>query len=539
MEQSNKTFYFRETPYMSRGILKLPCQIGEHKFYIKTEILKGDIPWLIGRETMENMDMVNNVKKEKVKLGELNGMEAKIRIDNKGHLRLGMGIETADKIWKGEEWSEIRGERHKKLWKLHLQFGHPGWERLWRLLEEANGNYEEDKEKGNLIKKELQEVSEGCETCLKYKKTPARPVVGLPMAKLFNEVVSMDLGEVDGEKFLIMVDMATKYCQAGWIKDKNSETIIDMFMQKWIGIFGAPKKVFSDNGREFNNEKFRIMAEKFNIIVKNTPGESPWSNGLCEKMVGLLKETMRKIREEGGGSNKNIIINWAVSARNCLSNFGGYSPNQLVFGKNPILPNVNVDENPPMLEEGNEEEIVRRNLVAMNNARVTQVEQEASKRLKIALKKQIREHKLEDAQLQDEVYYKREGEKEWRGPARVIGIDGKTVIVKHGGDIREIARIHITRIQGRKEDKMGPKEEKTQNKNEKKQIGENIESGSIQGGMVGIARMGRRDNEEMSESQSDESDEEAEEGLEEEGAVGGTETVERVRGGRGRCSGGF
>ena len=68
--------------------------------------------------------------------------------------------------------------------------------------------------------------------------------------------------------------------------------------------------------------------------------------------------------------------------------------------------------------------------MAMNKARVTHVEQEASKRLKIALKKQIREHKLEDAELQDEVYYKREGEKEWRGPARVIGIDGKMVIVK-------------------------------------------------------------------------------------------------------------
>ena len=307
MEQSNKTFYFGETPYSSRGILKLPCKIGEHRFYIKTEILKGDIPWLIGRETMENMDMVINVKKEKVKLGELNGMEAKIRIDNKGHLRLGMGIETADKVWRGEEWSDVRAERHKKLWKLHLQFGHPGWERLWKLLEEANDDYEEDKERGNLIKKKLQEVSEGCETCLKYKKTPARLVVGLPMARQFNQVVSINLGEVDEEKFLIMVDMATKYCQAGWIRNKNSETIIDIFMQKWISVFRAPRKVFSDNGREFNNEKFRTMSERFNIIVKNTPAESPW-NRLWEKMVELLKETMRKIREEEGGNNKNIII---------------------------------------------------------------------------------------------------------------------------------------------------------------------------------------------------------------------------------------
>ena len=38
--------------------------------------------------------------------------------------------------------------------------------------------------------------------------------------------------------------------------------------------------------------------------------------------------------------------------------------------------------------------------------------------------------------------------------ARVVGIDGKTIIVKHGDSLREIARVHVTRIQsaGLKED---------------------------------------------------------------------------------------
>src|SRR5678816_2603950 len=40
----------------------------------------------------------------------------------------------------------------------------------------------------------------------------------------------------------------------------------------------------------------------------------------------------------------------------------------------------------------------------------------------------------------------REIDKEWRGPAKVIGRDGKTVIVKHGGTLREVARVHITRL---------------------------------------------------------------------------------------------
>ena len=48
----------------------------------------------------------------------------------------------------------------------------------------------------------------------------------------------------------------------------------------------------------------------------------------------------------------------------------------------------------------------------------------------------------------DKVYYKKEGE--WRGSSIVIGRDGKVVIVKHGSNVREVRRVHITRLRGTK-----------------------------------------------------------------------------------------
>ena len=48
-----------------------------------------------------------------------------------------------------------------------------------------------------------------------------------------------------------------------------------------------------------------------------------------------------------------------------------------------------------------------------------------------------------------EVFYKRENEYDWRGPAKVVGVSGKTVIVKHGDSLREIARVPITRIENK------------------------------------------------------------------------------------------
>ena len=447
----DKVFRFGETEFKSIMLIEIPCYVGKRyeKIYIRTHIIKGSVPWLIGRETMSNLKMVINVEKNSIRCEAIGGLEMKVRKDDKGHMRLRL-IRKLEKeeIWVGNLGGNIK-ERERKVRKLHLQFGHPGWERLYKLIEESkkegeDNNIEEMRETKRIVK----EASENCEICLRYKKTPARPIVGMSWARKFNQIVAVDLGQLEGKTFLLMVDMASKYCQAGWVESKKPEEIMEVLLEKWIGVFGAPKELLSDNGGEFQNEKVRILLEKFNIKMRSTAAESPWSNGVCEKWVGLIKDTLRKLKKEGDINHK-VSLNWAVAAKNSLYDNRGFSPNQIVFGKNPTLPNLmREDVLIPMMEEGNEERMVKENLVAMHKAREIHVQQEAEEKIRRALKGQIRDHKIEDASLGDEVLYKRAGEKEWRGPAKVIGVDGKTVMVKHGGSIREIARVHITRVQG-------------------------------------------------------------------------------------------
>ena len=44
---------------------------------------------------------------------------------------------------------------------------------------------------------------------------------------------------------------------------------------------------------------------------------------------------------------------------------------------------------------------------------------------------------MEEINVGEKVYYKKDKEDKWRGPAKVIGKDGKTVVVKQGSDVRE------------------------------------------------------------------------------------------------------
>ena len=54
---------------------------------------------------------------------------------------------------------------------------------------------------------------------------------------------------------------------------------------------------------------------------------------------------------------------------------------------------------------------------------------------------------------------KKIGEEKWRGPGVVIGRDGKMVVVKHGGLLRNVTKVHITRIQGLLGEEEGEMEE--------------------------------------------------------------------------------
>ncbi|KAK3874883.1 hypothetical protein Pcinc_020202 [Petrolisthes cinctipes] len=172
-----------------------------------------------------------------------------------------------------------------------------------------------------------------------------------------------------------------------------------------------------------------------------TSAESPWSNGACERQNAVIGDIVRKIMADCQ-CDLDVALAWAISPRNALANYSGFSPNQLVFGLNPALPNVYVND-PPALEPTTSSEIVRDNLNALHLARQEFIEVESGERLARALRHNIRSSDLNDIQNGDEVFYKRNDSHEWHGPGVVIGRDGKQILVRHGG---VYVRVHVCRL---------------------------------------------------------------------------------------------
>ena len=99
----------------------------------------------------------------------------------------------------------------------------------------------------------------------------------------------------------IIIDYLSKFPYAVAIKNKNSNELAFEFF-KYISMFGPPKEIVSDQGKEFVNG---IMAElcKLNGMEHGiTSSYSPHSNGQAERfnqsLIGILKRLVENNKDK-------------------------------------------------------------------------------------------------------------------------------------------------------------------------------------------------------------------------------------------------
>ena len=136
-----------------------------------------------------------------------------------------------------------------------------------------------------------------------------------------------------------------------------------------------------------------------------------------------------------------MAIHWSTSAHNTLTNVYGFSPNQLVFGHNPSLPTVHSDR-PTAQNELSSSQLIHNNLKALHAAREAFIKQESCEKLRRALNRKVRPCSF--FSNGDKVYYKRNDNQVWHGPATVLGKDSQNYLLKHGGIY---IRVHPCRLQ--------------------------------------------------------------------------------------------
>ena len=98
------------------------------------------------------------------------------------------------------------------------------------------------------------------------------------------EIISMDFLYLDKSSggyqyLLVVIDRFTKFTQVYTIRTKEGKIAAKRFYNDFILKFGRPGKILHDQGKEFDNDLFKHLAQFCNIKRIGTSPYHPQTNG--------------------------------------------------------------------------------------------------------------------------------------------------------------------------------------------------------------------------------------------------------------------
>ena len=144
---------------------------------------------------------------------------------------------------------------------------------------------------------DIEEMIAKCPTCAKFKprnkKEPLMPhdVPDRPWSK-----IGADIFFFGGRPHLNVVDYFSKYPEVCRLQTSTASCVIE-HLKPIYARHGIPDILVADN-MPFASSEMRTFAAEWDFEIKPSSSEYPQSNGQSERMIGTLKQLMRKALEE-------------------------------------------------------------------------------------------------------------------------------------------------------------------------------------------------------------------------------------------------
>jgi transposase InsO family protein len=72
----------------------------------------------------------------------------------------------------------------------------------------------------------------------------------------------------------------------------SSKEVIEK-LKIWFAVHGRPQQVYSDNGPQYSSIEFKKFAQELNFEHVTQSPKYPYSNGLAERAVKIVKEILK------------------------------------------------------------------------------------------------------------------------------------------------------------------------------------------------------------------------------------------------------
>ena len=189
------------------------------------------------------------------------------------------------------------------------------------------------------------DVRRYCKSCDSCQRMSARgrtrrvamvtmPIISTPFERVAIDIVGpLSPPTRGGHRYILtMIDYATSFIEAVPLKEITSVVIAEALMELFARV-GIPREVISDRGSNFTSDLMGQVHKLVGIKPIFTTPYHPQTNGKLERQHAVMKSILRKLCQDKPNDWNRYLIPTLFAMREVPSETTGYSPFELLYGR--------------------------------------------------------------------------------------------------------------------------------------------------------------------------------------------------------------
>ena len=185
-----------------------------------------------------------------------------------------------------------------------------------------------------------------CDTCAQSKVGPRRKKaklgqvpVGAPLERVAVDILGpLPKSENGNEYIMVLTDYFTKWTEAYPLVNHTAQTVADVLMEQFVSRFGIPRKIHSDQGREFESKLIAELCKLLRIKKTRTTPYNPKSDGLVERFNLSVKQMLTTLVADAKSDWDNHLPYVMMAYRSSVQESTKCTPNLLMLNREVTMP---------------------------------------------------------------------------------------------------------------------------------------------------------------------------------------------------------
>ena len=238
---------------------------------------------------------------------------------------------------KGLEWQQlVVPPSHREVAKkgVHDDIGHCGYHTSIRLARQRFF--------WPFMASSLETYCKRCDRCIHRKGRGATAPMQSIQSSMPMELVCIDFLSIEPDNkgvkdVLVITDHFTKYALAIPTRNQTAKVVAETLWQNLIFHYGWPRRIHSDQGRDFESKVIAELCKMGGIVKSRTSPYHPQGNPV-ERYNRTLLDMLGTLHQSQKSEWRKYVLP-LTHAYNCsINDSTGYSPYYLMFGRHPRLP---------------------------------------------------------------------------------------------------------------------------------------------------------------------------------------------------------